>query len=214
MTNRTCTEPDCGKPHRARGLCASHWNAKYRKDQHREVPCAACGTHTVKNAPGIKRRPVCSDRCRYRITYDRWPEDGKTLVGPVERRRVQPATLTAMRVRRFVSVICRNCDDVFIDVIQLRSGRLSAYCSKRCQRRHHEWRISDVRRRAIYDRDGWACQLCMEPVDPTLDPSDMMSASLDHIECRSWVLIPDHTDRNLRLAHRLCNSIRSDSRTA
>ena len=63
MAQRTCTVEGCTKPHRARGLCASHWNATYRKDQHREVPCVVCGKPVVKNAPGIKRRPVCSDRC-------------------------------------------------------------------------------------------------------------------------------------------------------
>lgn len=58
MQERTCTIEGCDKPHRARGLCAAHWNATYRKDQHREVPCAVCGTMVVKNAPGIKRRSV------------------------------------------------------------------------------------------------------------------------------------------------------------
>ena len=37
-----------------------------------------------------------------------------------------------------------------------------------------------------------------------------MAATLDHIECRAWALIPDDTPRNLRLAHRLCNSTRGD----
>ena len=50
MQQRTCTIDGCDKPYRARGLCASHWNAAYRKDQHREVPCAVCGTMVVKNA--------------------------------------------------------------------------------------------------------------------------------------------------------------------
>lgn len=54
MQERTCTIEGCEKPHRARGLCASHWNATYRRDQHREVPCTICGTMVVKNAPGIK----------------------------------------------------------------------------------------------------------------------------------------------------------------
>lgn len=64
MQQRTCTIDGCDKPYRARGLCASHWNAAYRKDQHREVPCTICGTLVIKNAPGLKRRPVCSTRCR------------------------------------------------------------------------------------------------------------------------------------------------------
>jgi 5-methylcytosine-specific restriction endonuclease McrA len=67
-------------------------------------------------------------------------------------------------------------------------------------------------RLAIYERDGWVCQLCHEPVDPDLDQSDVWGATLDHIECQSWALIPDHRPTNLRLAHRWCNSARGDER--
>lgn len=63
---------------------------------------------------------------------------------------------------------------------------------------------------AIYERDGWTCQLCMEPVDPALPPGDVWSATLDHIVPQSHMLIPDHSDDNLRLAHLWCNSVRGD----
>ena len=63
-------------------------------------------------------------------------------------------------------------------------------------------------RAGVYERDGWICQLCSKPVDPELDPNDRMAATLDHIECRSWSLIPDDSPANLRLAHRACNSRR------
>ena len=83
MAQRTCTVEGCTKPHRARGLCASHWNATYRKDQHREVPCVVCGKPVVKNAPGIKRRPVCSDRCRHVLRFGQDIAFGREIVGPV-----------------------------------------------------------------------------------------------------------------------------------
>ncbi len=220
MPNRTCTIADCDKPHRARGLCASHWNATYRKPQHREVPCAACGTLVVKNAPGRKRRPVCSERCRYRVTHGRWPETGKELVGPVERRRVPPQVKPTSRPAkvRFVATICGWCAAPFLHDMRI-TGTLGRYCTTRCSRaasehrrrqRRGQFTITRDRRLAIYQRDGWTCQLCDSPVDGSLPRNHPMSASLDHIECQSWVLIPDHRETNLRLAHLRCNGVRGD----
>ena len=56
----------------------------------------------------------------------------------------------------------------------------------------------------MYERDGWVCQLCIEPVDPELRYPDHMSASLDHV-------IPlsrggHHTWENVQLAHLICNT--------
>lgn len=63
-------------------------------------------------------------------------------------------------------------------------------------------------KRAVYERDQWICQLCHRPVDRSLHFNDRWAATVDHIECQSWVLIPDNSMRNLRLAHRTCNSRR------
>jgi hypothetical protein len=65
-------------------------------------------------------------------------------------------------------------------------------------------------RLAIYERDSWTCQLCGDPVDRSATPSTRLAPSLDHIECQSWALIPDHSAKNLRLAHRRCNSKRGN----
>lgn len=90
------------------------------------------------------------------------------------------------------------------------------FCTKRCAkasgkaRNGHRFRISPLDRERIYERDRWICQLCHDPVDRNLPPSDVWAATLDHIECQSWTLIPDHSSINLRLAHRWCNSVRAD----
>jgi 5-methylcytosine-specific restriction endonuclease McrA len=71
------------------------------------------------------------------------------------------------------------------------------------------WDISRERRLAIYERDDWTCQLCGDPVDMDADPQrDDLAPSLDHIVPRSLQAIPDHSDQNLRLAHRGCNARR------
>lgn len=91
----------------------------------------------------------------------------------------------------------------------------SSYCNpcghevrKRSQKGN--W-ITKDRRRALYERDNWTCQLCGEPVDPSTYGARY--PTLDHIEPQSLALIPDHSDRNLRTAHLSCNAKRGN-RTA
>lgn len=88
----------------------------------------------------------------------------------------------------------------------------SLYCSRGCasNANRRRFKIPPQVRAAIYERDRWICQLCNEPVDPNLPASHRWAATLDHIECQSWVLVPDNSPRNLRLAHRMCNSLRGD----
>lgn len=67
--------------------------------------------------------------------------------------------------------------------------------------------IAPLARRAIYERDGWICQICFEPVSRTLK-NGRLAPSLDHIIPRSAMLIPDHSPSNLRTAHMACNASR------
>ncbi|MEV1331137.1 HNH endonuclease signature motif containing protein [Micromonospora costi] len=65
---------------------------------------------------------------------------------------------------------------------------------------------------AIYERDGWACWLCEEPVDRHLIGTlDHWRPSLDHVIPKSQGGPDDPS--NLRLAHWWCNSVRTDGRT-
>lgn len=71
--------------------------------------------------------------------------------------------------------------------------------------------ISRTDRLAIYDRDGWTCQLCFEPVYwNALEFKDQ--PSLDHIIPQSATAEPDHSPNNLRLAHVGCNARRKDAK--
>lgn len=56
----------------------------------------------------------------------------------------------------------------------------------------------------LCDRYGWFCHLCGQAIDPGLPPGHPMAASRDHLKTRHSGG-SDHT-RNLRPAHRKCNS--------
>lgn len=60
----------------------------------------------------------------------------------------------------------------------------------------------------IFDRDGWICGICQEPVDPKLKFPDRWSASLDHI--RPLSKGGSHTQANVRCSHLTCNIVKRD----
>ena len=60
----------------------------------------------------------------------------------------------------------------------------------------------------IYERDGWLCHLCNEPVDRSAHFNDDFAPSLDHLKPRS----KGGSDEpgNLKTSHRICNATRRD----
>lgn len=151
----------------------------------------------------------CSVECGQRLAYG-WSSSKE--VARVIKPRVWHGSASA-GVVPFTSGACHECGEQFV------APSLAKYCSDRCSNRA-SWRRAYARkgdfsvprkvRLAIYERDGWVCQLCFGAVDPDLDLNDRWSATLDHIVPQSHQLIPDHSPENLRLSHRVCNSIRGD----
>jgi endogenous inhibitor of DNA gyrase (YacG/DUF329 family) len=63
--NATCTDADCDRPLRARGLCAMHWKREHAGPRSQiEVPCEMCGEVVVKDASTTRARRYCSYACR------------------------------------------------------------------------------------------------------------------------------------------------------
>lgn len=216
-----CSVPECARPRTARGLCPAHYIQSQCPDRHgvEVVACAACGWLVEKSTSrSKKRRPVCSTRCRYYVTYGRWPRN--EIVGPVRFAKSTTAPLVEIPSSRrgFLAVECEWCDVRFIHDWRV-TGVAPRFCSSRCRKQAGKVRsrlakgqfsISRRERLAIYERDGWVCQLCHEPVEPDAPNGDLWSATLDHIIPQSHTLIPDHSAANLRLAHLWCNSVRGD----
>lgn len=118
---------------------------------------------------------------------------------------------------------CDECGTQFTP--RTPAGWFARFCSSSCRqrsgnRRHRVARskfnkkfrstrnIGRVRRWAIYERDGWMCQLCGRRVDRRFHAPHRMAPSLDHIIPVS-AGGPD-TEANLQLAHFGCNSAKGD----
>lgn len=153
MIKRTCSLPDCNKAHRARGLCATHYNQQHMPNRHPKklVPCAFCGTEVLKGTGGGRiHGAVCSDQCRQWLStpYSVLPKDhwarwyGKTC----EWKPPAPKAPTFIREPRQ----CAWCPESFMQAMPHQE-----YCSKRCGNK-----ASKMRRRAcVADSPGmytWA----------------------------------------------------------
>ena len=89
-------------------------------------------------------------------------------------------------------VVCPPCADT-----RARAGRMARRAAIKTTT------VELVESLKVFERDGWTCQLCLDPVDKALLYPDPMSRSLDHV-------VPlakggAHTYANTQLAHLLCN---------
>ena len=192
----------------ARGQVPKWCEGCRRSHRRNRRECEWCKTLFV----GRDEQVFCSRSCAAR----RYRNELVLYVGPVVSMCEVPEShpSRAQRFssgRVFVSGTCAWCREHFVIIDQVQAR----YCSRRCARgasrlRKGKFTVPPNVRAAIYERDSWTCQICMEPADPMLDGSVSWGATLDHIECQSWALVPDHSPTNLRLAHRWCNSVRSD----
>jgi 5-methylcytosine-specific restriction endonuclease McrA len=80
---------------------------------------------------------------------------------------------------------------------------------RRARIQGNEWEVFDPIE--VYERDGWVCGICDEPVDRAAPFPEPLSVSLDHVKPVS--LGGSHTRDNTRCAHLRCNSKRGNRAT-
>jgi 5-methylcytosine-specific restriction endonuclease McrA len=140
------------------------------------------------------------------------------------------------RARRKEAVCCDVCGaDFFPRYLHQAISHRGRFCSNRCwlarlaenkrihESKTHANRVYSARRRArkqlvpfedfdrkeIFDRDGWICGICSNPVDHRLSFPDHLSASLDHVVPLSKG--GSHTKTNSQCSHWICNSRKTSS---
>lgn len=190
-----------------------------------------CDFCKVEFPPKSKRQRFCSDKCRYALRDKNRTVPCAVCEAPMQRSgKTVPGTSNCWECRHGVpkGTVTHGTDNAYrryhcrCGICRAKQAQQQRAFNRNYKARtgveyrslfedNNRWWINPVRRQAIYVRDGWVCQLCFEPVDRTLDHQiDPMGATLDHIDCQSWTDNPDHSNENLRLAHRSCNSARGN----
>lgn len=169
MTKRTCSVPECGKPHVARNYCKAHYNKLVATNRHpkRIMPCAFCGKEVLRSSGGGRvHGAACSDQCRQwlQTPYSILPADhwarwyGRTSAW-------KPPAKPAIQ-RTIECAWCGTTHDTLQSTAQ--------YCQKSCARK-----ASKARRRAreanspgqytwtqvirLHLKAGKLCSYCDEP---------------------------------------------------
>jgi 5-methylcytosine-specific restriction endonuclease McrA len=177
--NKTCTKCGETKP------LSEYPRLARSKDGH-DYQCKACACARRKAYREANRAKVAAYRKQYRSTDEFRERDAKRIREWREANRDRKAA-------------------------QNRSYRATAEGrakQKSSQTRYYRLlagaKSEPYTREEIFERDGWVCQLCGEPVDSKLFVPDPKSASLDHRVPLS--LGGDDTPSNVQLAHFGCNS--------
>lgn len=169
--------------------------------------CRYCSSACAKAHQAAQARD-----CRLPVLH---PDPPPITRLPAKHPAVTPRRHAPLCGTVFFSGPCSWCGETFTQLGSL-NGSAPLYCSYGCQksksrsRRGSRFLPSPKQRLRIYERDNWTCQLCDEPVDRDAHYLDDWAPTLDHITPQSHVMVPDHGDSNLRLAHRWCNSVRGD----
>ena len=171
-----------------------------------DVPCAVCGKLMWSGTGSLPPGEATCRACRAEASRRGRPCVDCGDVKPGRAKKRCPKCSIAHYAKTAEPCTVRTCE---------RPTLAKAMCST-----HYSWYwralfgstsgkgtwILPERRLSIYERDGWLCGICGDPVDRDADALANLAPSLDHIVPRS--LGGGHESENLRTAHRVCNSRR------
>lgn len=205
LSDLPCAVKGCGKPHFSGTLCSAHYTRKRRT-----------GSPTSRYmGEVVDGRKICA-RCKIDTPIDDLMGEKRVYCRPcVNAKAREWASLNPTEPIVRGTKKCDYCGSQFHY-----NNRRSIHCSADCSRANRSSRDkpNQYKRRAIvkgaiverfssreiYERDGWACQLCGLPVDTEVSYSHRLSPTLDHIYPLSKGGL--HMRSNVQTAHRSCNS--------
>lgn len=154
-----------------------------RTDPKPDTKCAECGRSLAHRYRGAK---YCSPQCQWRRARPLLTERQRFTCCHCGSEFDRPASTRGNRPKW-----CPDCRDDRVRTPERRRANAE-----------RSWRTD------VFDRDGWVCGICDEPVDPSLEWPHPQRVSLDHI-------VPlgkggEHTPENSRCSHLRCNCKRGD----
>lgn len=176
---------------------ARRLRGRERAAQEREQRPARPCPHCSDPMPGNRHAHCGKPECRRRYNADRSRETMRKVRAGESGERYRDYDRKSQR-RRLETV------GHWRVVYPERAARTDAVRRMRVQAAT----VEDFAPRAVYERDGWVCQLCRLPIDPAVPWPDSMSPSVDHV-------VPlarggEHSMANAQAAHLGCNSRKCD----
>lgn len=212
-----CTVEGCGNLNNARGMCPTHYQSWLRENGGRISEHELCAVH------GCEKNRTHALHCRTHYNFAKKYGDplyeppvptSKKCNGCNERLPLEAFDRRKNRGEMSFLSRCKPCmRKKNLEKQQADREAYNAYqrkwASENRDKRSAIESAQKARRRGvatqrvsridIFERDGWICQMCFEPVDKAIKFPHPMSATWDHI-------IPvskggAHSPENLRLAH-------------
>lgn len=179
-----------------------------------DVRCKNCGAIFRKSFVSIRHGVGVCDKCykdkRHKEKQER--EQQRTKYKAWEKKTKRYKTLLNKRATQLTFKVCPICGNIYTGTRR--------YCSDRC-RNQNRWRMKDGYRylfplEEVYKRSKGICYICgglCDWDDYTYKDGTKVYGnnypSRDHIVPKSKG--GENTWENIRLAHRICNSLKSDS---
>lgn len=143
---RTCDIDGCDKPHRSRGLCATHYNQTHQPNRHKPKlsACIVCEASVLNTGGGGRKYgAVCSTECRRRLTFG-WSEP----LPPDHWARWYGTTCEWKPPKQPAPTVTRVC--IWCGAAWQTHQKAALYCSERCSKRHDRY----TRRARRFDARG------------------------------------------------------------
>lgn len=199
----TCCSRDCGFAYLANvGAQRAQWRKAFTPwPEIKTTTCQLC-----ERVIPAGRANYCGDECRKEVA--------RRKATDLDKRKHQPRECE-----------CRVCGKGFTpEYGDKRRTLCSDICEATAQRatrrkrnrglenhrrraRHYGVAYEPLKRRTVFERDGWKCGICGERISKSLRYPHTMSASLDHIVPLSQG--GGHVLTNVQAAHFICNSYKS-----
>lgn len=206
MVTQTFTCGQCGEPFSRQAVRGQ-----------RPKWCKACrhSASPSKQFAGLCQR--CGDACRSLSSL--CLACSRTIPGPPSPPR-PPRLITPPPgpSHRIFYTNCRVCSRLFVSPFTI--STCSTPCTEtkaRWDKAEHRHRsrarkrqafVAPVSRRAIYERDGWLCMVCGDPVNRSAKVPELDAPVLDHV--LALAAGGTHEPSNVQCAHFYCNSVKGD----
>jgi len=174
---------------RPRAYCDAHARSPRTAGPRVAHECSQCGSTFMATPWKTDRQRYCSEPCRRRAFWEARLADGRWEIQREKRRTTVAHPCVDCGKDIWVGERCRACYKTASGIVR---------------------NVPPTDRRATYERDGWICKLCGEPVDREAVAPHPLAPTIDHIvplaKCLSMFGL-DYVDgtHNWQTAHYRCN---------